>query len=362
MSAISVRGIFIFLLTMFTTASVWSAEAIPQDQSAAVILVYYQVGEDQNPLANIRKEQFAAHIQELESGAYTIKPLTDIIDSLEQGKRLPDRTVAITFDGAYRSVLTSAAPILLKKNIPFTIFVAPDNMEQTADLYLSTDEIRKLARNKLVTIGLHPLNYTRLVHATDEEIRRQVNGGHALLREKTGITATLFAYPFGEYSNNYRQIIAESGFKAAFGQQSGVAYNGSDLLALPRFSMTESFAGSERFNQTVGALPLPVTDVEPQNPRLDTKRPVIGFTVSDELKPSIKKISCFASGFEKPQLERIGSRIELRLDHDIDQDHTRINCTLPVKAGEFEEDTRYRWFGMLLTPPEVKNTLGERVE
>src|SRR5688572_23168482 len=136
------------------------AEAvIPQDEAAAVILVYQRIGDDQYPSTSIRTEQFAEHVEELRRGNYNVLPLPEIVQALKQGKKLPPSTVAITFDGAHRSVLERGIPLLQKHDIPFTVFIAPDSLENDLQQHFSIDEIKKIARSKLVTIGLHPALY-----------------------------------------------------------------------------------------------------------------------------------------------------------------------------------------------------------
>jgi peptidoglycan/xylan/chitin deacetylase (PgdA/CDA1 family) len=106
--------------------------------------------------------------------------------------------------------------------------------------------------------------------------------------------ADQFAYPFGEYSLAYKQIVERQGFMAAFGQQSGVAYAGADMFALPRFSMTTPYGDIERFRMTAMALPLPAFDVSPPDPYIKNNNPEIGFTIDEGLKNQVKAMSCFS--------------------------------------------------------------------
>lgn len=324
---------------------------LPQDRSSAVIFSYYRVGEDSFPGANIRLEQFTAHIRELKEGGYNVLPLPEIVDALKNGATLPDHTVALTFDGGYKSILENAVPVLTENNIPFTVFISTEYVDRESDEYIGWADLKKLAKNRLVTIGLHPAIYTHLTNEPEEELRRQVNNARARMREVMEIEPALFAYPFGEYSAVFRGIIETAGFKAAFGQQSGVAYTGEDMFTLPRFSMTESFGDIDRFRMTASALPLPVTDVQPKDPHLDIPSPVIGFTIDESLRPAMDRLSCFASGQDsKPQLEHVGGgRVELRLDTASEDDKARINCTMPGPPGEADDPPRWRWFGMLMT-------------
>ena len=328
--------------------------AILQDRTAAVILAYNRIGEDQYPSTNIQMAQFETHLQELQQGGYNIVPLTTILTALSQNSELPPHTVAITFDGGHRSAYESGMTSLLKNNIPFTVFIATDHVDERTDQYIGWEEIKKLQKSSLVTIGLHPASYIRLAARTDEEIRRQLNKARSRLRDETGIESDLFAYPFGEYSLAYKNDVAASGFKFAFGQQSGVASAGMDLMELPRFSMTENFGNLDRFRMAINALPLPVKDIEPKDPRLNTTQPFIGFTVDKSLAALLPRLSCYASAQGKAEvIPASDNRVEIRLSQPVNESRMRLNCTIPGPATESDDTPRWRWFGMMLVNPAV---------
>jgi len=114
------------------------------DKNAAVIFVYQQVNENDSPSTNIRLEQFQSHIRELERGKYNVLPLDKIVAALKTKERLPEKTVAITFDGGYSSVLKYAVPVLLDKKLPFTVFVATDHLDSNTERFINWDELKKL--------------------------------------------------------------------------------------------------------------------------------------------------------------------------------------------------------------------------
>jgi peptidoglycan/xylan/chitin deacetylase (PgdA/CDA1 family) len=341
---------------LFTGAEAQAAAAIPQDERAAVIFSYHRVGEDEYPASNIRREQFEAHVRELTDGDYNVMALPAVIAALQKGEKLPPRTVVLTFDGGHKSIMEYAAPLLLKNNIPFTIFIPTGNMDRAAAQYMSWDDVRKLARNDLVTVGLHPASYERLGGESATEILRQINSARAAYRDKLGRDAQFFAYPFGEYSKAYRDLVAKQGFAAAFGEQSGVAYGGTDLFALPRFQMTESYGSLDRFLMAAHALPLPVTDISPADPQLSGTEPTIGFTVDPGLQSQLKDLSCFAAGQGRPSVQVVGdTRVEIRLERPLDTPRARLNCTMPGPTPAPGDDDTWRWFGMMMTVPGIEN-------
>ena len=104
------------LLLMIVVYGMTSGVAYAADY--ATVLMYHRFGEDKYPSTNIRIEQFEAHLDMLINGDYTIWPLDKIVDHLQQGLDLPDKTVAITIDDAYLSVFIEARPRLKARNLP----------------------------------------------------------------------------------------------------------------------------------------------------------------------------------------------------------------------------------------------------
>jgi hypothetical protein len=122
------------------------------------------------------------------------------------------------------------------------------------------------------------------------------------------------------------------------------------MFALPRFTMTDSFADLDRFRLTANALPLPVSDISPQDPYLKEEPLATGFSVHESLTGDLGSLSCFSSVHGQPELEIIGNRIELRHEENFDQNRIRINCTLPgPTSSDLDAIPRWRWFGMLLS-------------
>ena len=343
---------FVALFFMCLIPSSFAQTKTQADEHYAVVYAYFSIGDDTALEYNISKEQFLNHINEISNGDYSITALPDIIKSFKNGEKTKPRAIVITFDGADKSIVNNAAPLLIERKIPFTIFVPTQKISDTSTSSLTWDDLRDLKKTGLVTFGLHPQTYSRLAGMNEEEIKRQINSAKSTLRNELDVETDLFAYPFGEYDKKYQDILKSLGFTAAFGQQSGVAHGRSDMFALPRFTMTQNYSDLDRFVMTSNALPFPVTDITPTTAVLDTPTPSFGFSVDPSFtKKDIQSIQCFSSNDNKPQISILENRIELRFDK-ISNEKLRVNCTLPyddVLGGE----TRWRWFGMLFSVSET---------
>ncbi len=320
------------------------AMAPAQAASSAVILMYHRFGEVTLPSTNIGLEQFEAHLNELLTGGYTVLPVPEIVAALKSGTELPDRTVGITIDDAYRSVYAEAWPRLQAAGFPFTVFVSTDGVDQQLVGSMTWDQIRELDAAG-VTIGHHGAAHGHMAYASDDHNTADIAKASARFAEELGSVPELFAYPYGEYGRVLRDTVATQ-FSAAFGQQSGAIYAGIDMHQLPRFALNEKYGNLKRFRLVASTLPLPALDITPADRLLGSNPPAIGFTVTGEVK-GLAQLNCFIQGQEKVEIQRLGpNRFEVRAAQAFSRGRTRMNCTLPGPEG------RWRWFGMqFLVPP-----------
>jgi hypothetical protein len=327
------------------------AAALPEDPFTATILAYHRIGEDAYPETNLTLNQFTNHLDAITAGDANVMALPDILDHWQAGTPLPENTIAITFEGAYRSAYENAMLPLIEKKIPFTILYAASNTPHKSNEnseHLDWKTLKSLEKNKNITLGILPAEPTRLSNKDETGIREAIYQSIAKHKDIFKTAPQIFSYPFGEYSALYKSVIVNGGFKAALGLQSGAAHNHSDLFALPRFSMTERFGSLERFHLVTKAMPLPAYDIAPESTTGDASSltNTIGFSVPEILSPELKNLSCFVSGQEEPHIEILGNRVEIRPKTTI-SGKTRINCTLPFYK---KRETFWRWQGFILNP------------
>src|SRR5271157_4839068 len=89
------------------------------------IVMYHGVTSDTMPVASwcqLHPSEFANQIDYLDR-EYKVLPLSEIVQRLWDGKTIPDRAVAITFDDGFRNVYSTAFPILRRYHAPATVFL-----------------------------------------------------------------------------------------------------------------------------------------------------------------------------------------------------------------------------------------------
>lgn len=319
------------------------AYAYDEDQSKGVILAYHRIDEPEHTDSSLSFEKFVEHVQEIKQGEYNVVPLSELIKLLKNKANLPEKTIALTFEGGFRSIYARAIPLLIENDLPFTIFIASESTK--IPNHLNWDDLSKISKYEGASFGILPAEYKHITDLPKTEITRLINQSRKAIKENIGKETTLLSYPFGEISSELKEISLTQGFDAAFGLHSGPAHSKSDFLVLPRFTMTESYADIDRFQMITNTIPLVTKDEEPQNWKTSSAVQQIGFTALNQSEDTLKTLSCHISGQNKPKIEILANRVEIIPETPIIDERTRLNCTLPVIG---KDQKQWRWLGILL--------------
>jgi peptidoglycan/xylan/chitin deacetylase (PgdA/CDA1 family) len=141
------------------------------------------------------------------------------------------RTLAVTFDDAFRSVL-QAVPILERLGVPATLFV-PTRLVGTGEpmrwpgieeiaagphaqelVGLSWEEIGSLAEAGW-EIGSHTRTHARLVSVPDATLEDELAGSRRDVAERLGRPCRSLAYPYGDLDPRVVACAARAGYAAA---------------------------------------------------------------------------------------------------------------------------------------------------
>ena len=328
------------VLTTILVALYISSPTMAAD--SAVILMYHRFGEKGYPSTNTTIEQLESHIRELKSGPYTVLPVLEIMAHIKNDKFLPERTIGITVDDGFNSAYTEGWPRFKRAQIPFTVFVSTNSINQGRPNRLNWQQIREMHMEG-VAFGAHSASHLHMANSSRKRNELEIIKSNNQFKMELGEQPTIFAYPFGEASSEVFKIIAREGYDFGFGQHSGVVHRSSNFKYLPRFALNEKYGEINRFRLAVNSLPLPVANFTPANPKLGiVNPPYVGFTVIADLK-NLSKISCFTSSEGRVPTTLLGtSRVEVRMTRPFAIGRTRLNCTLPSDNGR-----RWHWLGSL---------------
>jgi len=197
-----------------------------------VILMYHAFGRpgERSSRFVLPARRFSRQMAVLKCLGYTILSLEDYVRSRRDGRRPPTRSVVITIDDGYEDSQSVAGPILERYGYSATIFLVVDRVGGVTDWtdertlsgreLLSWTDVREMQRHG-IHFGAHALTHPRLTSLSRETARGQIVGSQMELARQTGRPVRFFAYPYGDSDESTRSIVAEAGFWASCGTQSG---------------------------------------------------------------------------------------------------------------------------------------------
>lgn len=325
--------------------------------SHAVAFVYHRFGDDRYPTTDTRAAQFKAELDWLAANDYHVWPLPRIVEYLQSGKDIPDHVVAITIDDAFQSAYLHAYPLLKTRGWPFTIFVSTDGVDSKQSDFMTWDELRDMAAHG-GSFANHTADHGHLPFhlkgesdlAWADRIRTDIEKGESRLEAELGKDVNrspkLFAYPYGEYSEDLVKLVNGMGY-IAFGQQAGVMTAPLDPRALPRFPINEHYAAVSDFALRAASLPFPAKSITPWDPAVKANNPPRLEVALEHGAIPATALHCYQNGPEMDVhwLDADKTRFAIQAQKSLEVGRDRYNCTAYA-------DGRYYWYShmWLLAP------------
>ena len=303
--------------------------------------MYHRFNESKYPSTNIQLDVFKNQLEIIENENMQFIHPNDFGKKINQDKQ--ERKVLLTIDDGLLSFYQNAWPILRDKKIPFILFV--NTREVGAFNYMTWDQILELHKNENVEIGNHSHSHEYLVEEKKEVIKNDILKSINIFENKLGKNSDFFSYPFGEYSNEFKKIIKDLGFKYAFGQHSGVIDETKDYFELPRFPINEKYGDVKRFKTLMKTLPFKYKSIVPVDKYLlqSNNPPVVKIKFLENIK-GLKNINCFSNEGNKWRNSEISFKetnlLEIKISEKFIGERGRINCSLK------ESDGFWRWLGI----------------
>ena len=169
--------------------------------------------------------------------------LVELVAAMTAKLVLPEQTVVLTFDDAYRDFYTAAAPVLRRFGLPATIFLPTGfcggtnswsgQPSSTASEYLlNWQHVGELISDGFC-FGAHTVSHPDLTALPAHEAEQEILASKRQIEEHTGRPADFFAYPFGRWNSEVRNLVKNQ-YLGACTTGAGVVREDADVFALAR--------------------------------------------------------------------------------------------------------------------------------
>lgn len=268
-------------LVAFAITEVWVAlgQLIGKSRAADCIIVYYHCILPQHRL------RFAKQMDMLLRNAMPIS--VGDSEPLMAGRRY----AGVTFDDGFVGVAQNAAPELVKRHIPATVFVTSDLLGQNPawpgypDRFMSLEELLALP-NDLIVLGCHTRHHPRLPLLSEDEAWDEIAVSREKLSKMLGRDCNLFAFPYGAFNQRIIEICREAGYRRVFTTLPHPAQLGPSEFVSGRVTVEPTDWPIEFFLKLRGSYAwLPVAFAAKRNLRALFKRPGANHPMtSDQLR------------------------------------------------------------------------------
>lgn len=319
------------------TAALMSSVAIAA-RADLVVLQYHHVSDSTPPATSTSVSLFEGQLKMIEDLGLEVVPLESGTRDALAGKLDDRKQVAITFDDAYGSVYTEAAPRLEDRGYPYTIFVNTGAIGGRG--YMTWEQLKALQDRSGVTIANHSKDHGHLARRPDESreawkkrVETSLDTAQQTLRQRLGIDVPMFAYPYGEFDEGLESIVAERDW-LGYGQQSGAIGATSGRTRLPRFPMATAYGQLNSLPDKLKSKALPVDATELPDGVMSENPPTLTFTLPKPLDAG--RLACFASGQGRIDIDRgADGTVSVRAPKAFSSRRFRYNCTHPASDGSY---------------------------
>lgn len=207
------------------------------------ILCYHTVDDGFRSRLSLTPRQFAEHCRWLASDRDVVD-LSTALDIMDSRGRLPEGTVALTFDDGLRGLYRHAYPSLVRHGLPATIFLVSDTLtgahpavdwvdgvEPGVLDVLTPEEVIEMAGDG-IGFGSHSSRHLDLVSMPPDACVEDLERSRVTLEELLGEPVDHVAYPRGRHDAGVRSAARRAGFQ--FGVALPERREVVDSFAIPR--------------------------------------------------------------------------------------------------------------------------------
>ncbi|MDH4206274.1 MAG: polysaccharide deacetylase family protein [Desulfobacteraceae bacterium] len=185
------------------------------------ILVYHNFSKKGSDKTAVSQDDFEAQMKYLKQNGYHVVSIDQLLDFIDYKEQLPEKSIVITFDDAWRSIFDIALPILIKYGFTATFFIYTDfigggkamtwkQIETLSKIGFDIQCQTKTHRNLAVP------KKNESFKEYFESIEMEISYPKKLIKNNLNIDCKYLAYPYGETNNLVIAMLKKHGYRAAF--------------------------------------------------------------------------------------------------------------------------------------------------
>jgi len=207
------------------------------------ILTYHKLGKRPRGV-RVRKlyvsaDLFVQQLAELRAAGFTTITLSQVPSALAN----PQQQLVLTFDDGFRNAAEHALPVLAANKLCAIQFLIAGLLGRANEWELREGEARELLMDEAQvrdwlaaghSIGSHSCTHPHLTQIPVAEARREIADSKKALEDRFGVAVEHFCYPYGEWNEAVRDLVAEAGYRTACTTEVGINCPDVSPFALKR--------------------------------------------------------------------------------------------------------------------------------
>lgn len=201
------------------------------------ILIYHQIGAGLGRQMEVTRAAFSDQLDWLVANG-SVVTLDEAI--AQRGRPGDERRFALTFDDGYDDFYRFGYPELVKRSLPFTVYLTTHPVESREPLTpggkadpLTWGQIEAMQGSGKMTLGAHTHRHPDMRSLTADQVDEELANCDDLIELRLGVRPVHFAYPWGWWSETADAAVRRRYATAALGSGPGIAED-SDLHQLHR--------------------------------------------------------------------------------------------------------------------------------
>lgn len=218
----------------------------PDEQMGPKFLLYHDIAAAAGGDVKTAAEKFRRHFQTLVDDGYRFAPMSSFL----RGDKLGPKDLIVTVDDGAKSFIDVMLPTLKEHDASALLFIVMSFMGKPGRGvdFLSWDDVTMLQEQGM-EFGSHGTNHLPLDEVPAEQMRADILDA-AQVMSTHGFKPDVFAYPFGRYNDQTKEVLREAGYQVAVTVMKGGydryeirrrLFTGLEAPALTRFIMGERY-------------------------------------------------------------------------------------------------------------------------